>query len=480
MRTKVLIVAVGSLILAMSSRCQSDGQTGQSATQANQPVGQNQDQNQDKKIEKNYVISPSHAVRGETYDFTLQDLPCQTVQPSDQTLDKATVVAPQGFGVTITPDATNRKPCSISGKLTIDKTALLEVINLRVLDEKSQKLFGLAPLQVIAVQPGPTPPGLPAQVDLLWNVLPRDIVHANFGHEIANNFYCVEVVIGNNSGYDLQLATIGFESKSIVIDPRSQTSAKLPAASSPIVRGTLERGSETGLRNYTLRIAQALGPFAAGFIPFFHVPAHQANYSDGVALFNLLKSGYELAVPDLTISQTNRLENQILHDNLVISNNRQVRTMIFIPKKLLKVVGDADDSVAVMSALGQLILTGNTVQYLARVSVVATPGTDKTPKVTNVTYPGGAQVKSFAFTSGQSNQDVSITLTGENLEEANIIVPPDTIGLAIPENTTVRSAGQLTVTVRVLKDTKAGSYKLQVKNPYGTSDFTFVVTDKKP
>jgi hypothetical protein len=420
-------------------------------------------------LEKNYVISPSRAVRDQTYDFTIQDLPCQTTQASAGTLDTATVEAPAGFGVTVTPDLPNRKPCSIAGKLSVDKTALLEVVNLKVVDEKSRALLGYARVEVIAVLPGPTPPGLPAQVDLMWNALPKSIVKANFGHEIADNFYCVEVVIGNNSGYDLQVATVGFESPGILLNAKT---AKLPAASSPIVRGTLERGSETGLRNYILRVAQAVGPLAAGFIPFFHVPTHQANYSNGVAIFNLLKGGYELAVPDLTLSQVNRLENQILHDNLVISNNRQVRTMIFIPKKLLNVAkGNEDEPVEVMKALGQLVLTGNTVEYLARVSVVATPSGDRTPKATNVLYPEGA--KAFGFT-GQDVKEVDITLTGDNLEDAVVVIPPETKGLELV-GAPVRGAGQLTVTIRVLKDTKPGSYKLQLKNSYGTSEFTFDV-----
>jgi hypothetical protein len=303
----------------------------------------------------------------------------------------------------------------------------------------------------------------------MWNALPKGIVKANFGHEVADNFYCVEVVIGNNSGYDLQVATVGFEKFGIL--PEGKRS-KLPAASSPIVRGTLERGAETGARNYVLRIAQAVGPLAAGFIPFFHVPTHQANYSNGVAIFNLLKGGYELAVPDLTLSQTNRLENQILHDNLVISNNRQVRTMIFIPKKLLSVPkGKEDNSLEVMKSLGELVLTGNTVAYLARVSVVATPSGDRTPKATNVFYPEGA--KAFGFT-GQGVEEVDITLTGDNLEDAVVVIPPETKGLELV-GAPVRGAGQLTVTIRVLKDTKPGSYKLQLKNSYGTSEFTFDV-----
>jgi len=33
----------------------------------------------------------------------------------------------------------------------------------------------------------------------------------NFGRETAREFFCVEVFIGNNSGFDLQIVGVGFQ-----------------------------------------------------------------------------------------------------------------------------------------------------------------------------------------------------------------------------------------------------------------------------
>lgn len=48
-------------------------------------------------------------------------------------------------------------------------------------------------------------------MDVLWSVVPKNVVSDNFGKRVGNNFYCVEIVIGNSTGYDLQLASVGFK-----------------------------------------------------------------------------------------------------------------------------------------------------------------------------------------------------------------------------------------------------------------------------
>jgi hypothetical protein len=59
--------------------------------------------------------------------------------------------------------------------------------------------------------PGPIPPGMRPQVDIMWAVVPQRIVKDNFGTRVGKLFYCVEVVIGNNTGYDLQIAAVAFK-----------------------------------------------------------------------------------------------------------------------------------------------------------------------------------------------------------------------------------------------------------------------------
>lgn len=54
---------------------------------------------------------------------------------------------------------------------------------------------------------GPTPNDMTA-VDAMWNVLPYKVTKANYGRRAADSFYAIEVYVGNNSGFDLQIVGV--------------------------------------------------------------------------------------------------------------------------------------------------------------------------------------------------------------------------------------------------------------------------------
>jgi hypothetical protein len=242
-----------------------------------------------------------------------------------------------------------------------------------------------------ALAPGPIPPGLDPQVDLMWAVVPMTIVGDNFGRAMRKKFYAIEVVIGNNTGYDLQIASVGFEgAKGPEIDPKTgkwngkwiEIDHVAPSTGFKMARGSSERAKQLYPRNLALNTIRALGPVLVGFTPFFHNIGHRSNFTEGINIFsNPVEKAFDLIVPDLSIEELNRLQDAIIRDDnmtrTVIPNNTQARTVVLVAKDLLGLTKEQgrDVPLRVMQALGSLVLVGQKVQYLNRERVVAQPAT---------------------------------------------------------------------------------------------------------
>lgn len=258
------------------------------------------------------------------------------------------------------------------------------------------------PLEALPVARGPIPPGLDPQVDIMWSVLPNNVTGHNFGRAVKNNYYAVEIVIGNNTGFDLQVASVGFEL------PKNQgINTVVPSAGFRVARASGERARALYPRNLILNTIRAFGPFLTGFTSFFHNINRRSNFSEAVNIFsNPLEKGIELVIPDLSIDELNRLQDQLIRDDIttrtVIPNNTQVRTMVLVPKRFVNVEGDRDDPKTVMKALGSLVLRGTKVEYLNRLRVVAMPA------------EGNEFSISGQITDGCNNglAGVTVTLTG--------------------------------------------------------------------
>jgi len=230
---------------------------------------------------------------------------------------------------------------------------------------------------------GPIPPGLNPEVDVMWDVVSQSIVGDNFGRAIRKNFYAVEIAIGNNTGYDLQIASVGFEG--VKVKSRDHDATELtvdhvvPSTGFRMSRGTSERAKELYPRTLALNSIRALGPVLTGFTPFLRNVNHRSNFAEGVNIFsNPFEKGVEIVWPDLSLEELNRLQDSVLRDDIttrtVVPNNTQVRTLVLIPKDLLNLSGtERDDPAKVMQHLGRLVLIGNRVQFINRERVVAIP-----------------------------------------------------------------------------------------------------------
>ena len=251
----------------------------------------------------------------------------------------------------------------------------------------------LKPILVAALGCGVISAASHPAVDIAWKVLPRRVVADNFGSRIAKLYYAVVAVVGNNSGYDLQVSSVFFR-----LPEKDGLSAPAPADPYRIVRGSLEREHLVGLRNTALNAIKGLGPILTG-ASVFYIGSTAASislgrrYSEIVNLItNPFEKGLEVAFPDKTTSQMVALDNQALRDSAIIPDNSQQSLLVFVSRDLLMPPKDGTPETAakrqalrsrfkgefepmlVMRELGELVLTGKSVQYVNRISVSATSG----------------------------------------------------------------------------------------------------------
>jgi hypothetical protein len=233
-------------------------------------------------------------------------------------------------------------------------------------------------------------------VDIAWKVLPRRVVADSFGSRIAKLYYAVVVVVGNNSGYDLQVSSIFFR-----LPKDAGLSAPAPADPYRIVRGSLEREHLVGLRNTMINVIKGLGPILSGASVFYTGSSTDSindgrRYSQIVNLVtNPFEKGLEIAFPDKTINQMVALDNQAMRDSAIIPDKSQQELLVFVSRDLLIPPQDGTaateakrralrgrfrgefEPMLVMRELGDLVLTGKSVQYVNRISVSATGESSK-------------------------------------------------------------------------------------------------------
>lgn len=218
-------------------------------------------------------------------------------------------------------------------------------------------------------------------VDVSWTILPRDIVAKNYGRSISDKYYAIEVVIGNNSGNDLQLSGMSFKLNPAVLKGGAgdNMSAWASVVSYDAVRGMNEQKRLAFNRSTIIGGLDAAAQILTGFTPFFHVASRARNFSQGINILgNPVTKGIERVWPDPQQDEMDRLERQALHDNKIIPNNSVERTTVFVPiATLINCVNgtpseqpkasnqqrgeclNKDDLVEIRHRLGQLILAGS-------------------------------------------------------------------------------------------------------------------------
>lgn len=428
------------------------------------------------QAKQKYLISPPKMELGKEYEVIIYAADCN----NDINLGQAKVIAPQGSGIVILGPA-DAKKCAITAKLRIESDAALGKHDLWLKGLPNDET-GMVEVEKTAISPGPIPPGLDPQVDLMWGVMEKKVVHDNFGRDIANDFYGIQLVIGNNSGYDLQIAGVGFRLPNQALQKRGVV---FPTNSYRATRGVLEREQEFGRRSIILNSLKATGGLFTGFLPFWRMARPRANAATWADIVNgPLVAGFELIVPDTTVKQLVRLDDQMLRDGLIVKNNSQIRTLVFIPKALLNLskttpsptptptptptqgtfvrypLKNKDLSIDpqfVMEQLGDLVLVGQQISYLNRVQVISRPDGAVTPPpmITGV---------SEELTQGDSRK--SVAFTGTNLLGA-VITAPDKFTVANDPVKANSATNSLIVEISVDETVMPGEYPFVIATKAG-------------
>lgn len=213
-------------------------------------------------------------------------------------------------------------------------------------------------------------------VDIAWKVLPRRVTADSFGSRVAKLYYAVVAVVGNSSGYDLQVSSILFQ-----LPPQAGLAAPVPADPYRVVRNSLEREHLVGIRNSSINVIKAVGPALAASTAF--LPS--AAFAHAVDIFsNPFEKGFEMVFPDKTIPNMAALDTLALRDTAVVQNNTQTVLVAFVSRDLVeKSAGGKGlrkgwrsefDPQSVMRALGDLVLEGKSLTYIDRVTVTSRRG----------------------------------------------------------------------------------------------------------
>lgn len=238
-------------------------------------------------------------------------------------------------GISIRAASIKAENCSIRAMVDVGDIVQPGPLEFLVTGENGQLLGTVRMEYRGALARGPVFPGMDPQVDIMWNPMSYEVCSDDFGKRVSDRFYCVEVVIGNNTGYGLQISAVGFLPLGVVRMAGSQS--ELPNSGYLVSRSVLQREQVTSARNYTYRGLQSAGLIMAGFIPFFGNARPKAHYTAMVSLMaNSLVQGFDLFVPDRTVRQLNNLDDQVLRDGRLIPNNLQWRTVVFFERAAIQ------------------------------------------------------------------------------------------------------------------------------------------------
>jgi hypothetical protein len=412
-----------------------------------------------------FSMNPSKIGVGRTRVITISVSNGDLSDYSPQPPPESTGITFEKYGDKLFQLANENKSMNITVRAGEDaETGVVQIIIAKA-DGSDVRSFDLQVTN--SLNAGPTPDDM-KEVDVTWQVYPLDITKVNFGRRVAYSFYAVEVTIGNNSGFDLQVVGVAFNNslgvpnvdqygrplqiavdennnpltdehgnklirvlnqngKPLTIDGtpngppvyRPLKTYHLATADHRLVRGSIEYEQLYGRRALTLNLITGIGTFVSGFIPFFHALGPKANFSSFSSILNgQLKEGFGIAAPDLTVSQLNRLENVSLRDGLTIPNNRSAKTIVFFPRKVLNLT-DAEKKIIdngslypLMDKLGELSIVGKPlIAFKNREIVARRPGEPPATNPAPEPEPRGAVSPARLETNG----DLVVTISGSNL-----------------------------------------------------------------
>jgi len=268
-------------------------------------------------------INPLSARPGDTFQL-IATTDCVNGK-ADHPLDKDSVKI-SGSDVTLTYVSAN--DCSVTYTAAVAAKPINRELVVSLASQGT--LLGTFAFRITDIPPGPIPPGLDPQVDAMYTIMSEKMCADQFGVRVARHYFCLSVSIGNNSGYPLILASVGFLRRDGKTEYRDTNASYLT------VRSTVQQEHVFSARNLTLRSLQAAGVLIAGFTPFSGNAGRRGRIGIWAALTATAASTWDTLIPDQTVAQAGNLDDATLRDGRLIPNNSPVRFAVFVDRDTVK------------------------------------------------------------------------------------------------------------------------------------------------
>ena len=410
--------------------------------------------------------------------------PCDDTSklPADATLETAT----SGLDLT-EPLVAGGSRCELTAKLAVRDEAAFGKSILRLMTGKdaTKTLRKALEIDVVALSAEPTPPGLGQKVDIMWKILPRRQASDSYGKKVADQYFAVELTVGNNSGYSLLVESIGFLAKGA--EGKTKSVTPWPNDAYSITRSTIEREQQVGTRAIVLNSITGLAGVATGMSGFFVNEAHLAQFGVFLGLTNPLVEGFRLIWPDKTVRHLVALDSRVFRGSTIIKNNESRSIFTFISREMVECKrncavmqggrlpfgGKAFNPVQIMEELGQLVLVGHEIDFINRVRVVSR----EAPSPTAVP-PVVFELPRAARTIIQ-NETLKLNVTGNGLSN---ITPaaPDNSSLKVTRTINDVNGKFSEVTVEAGLDAAPGEVTLPLSTAGGSTTIKLFVIAGTP
>jgi hypothetical protein len=217
--------------------------------------------------------------------------------------------------------------CMVMATITVDPNTPAGDYGVVLLNNTTPR--GHATLSITDAAAGPIPPGLAPQVDVLWQVMTFQDCSDAYGKRVASAMYCIQVKIGNNSGYPLQIAGLGFSRKLDALNTIGIPYVTISNNSYTSTRAVMVHEQSVSVRNVAYNILQASGIIMAASVPFFNRQNPKKNFLTLSSIVNgPLLQAYGLILPDPIVRQLGNLDDQSFRDNVVIPNNAHLPPVV--------------------------------------------------------------------------------------------------------------------------------------------------------
>ncbi|MGA9939928.1 MAG: hypothetical protein WBP92_16905, partial [Candidatus Acidiferrales bacterium] len=211
-------------------------------------------------------------------------------------------------GISITGQKPGR--CSIIASLKIDPNTPAGKEYVTLLDAAGAPVTS-AELMVQSASAGAIPPGLEPEVDVLWEVMSQTDCADAFGTRLSASLYCIQLKIGNNTGFPIQLAGIGFANRLTDLAALGDPTVTFANNSYASTRAILLHQEMWAPRNVLYHSLEGAGLIMAGFTPFFVRPNAKTNFATATSIVSgPLLQAFGIVAPDPIISQLNNLDDQ--------------------------------------------------------------------------------------------------------------------------------------------------------------------------